>query len=311
MGGLLNGIKAWADGASHTVADLASDASGVVTRLADGAVETLKDAKDLASGGVNTAVRVVTSTAGDVKDAAASGVNTAVEYVSGTTVGKMAGEALDSVKSEVQNVMAITTSLAKVHEDVADPPKVVERFLASIPAVRRFLDAKADAIAIGYLGEGGAGLVGAIGAEILYVREQGDRPARLRVSRVTGQLARLNIGAATRAYFRCLYGDADAIASATERKGGEVGAGVLISASVGFFKSEIPGSAKPVRGWMGSLGAGGGFGIPLLSDSALYQLKENPIASIVLTKEQAKSIEEAIAQGAPDRSWLRGVATSL
>jgi hypothetical protein len=265
-----------------------TETAGVVCDIAE------ETTRDVSTG----ATELVTDTAKTVSDVAAP-------------IVEVGGKAIKEAKAGVEEVLAIGRSLSTAPEDAHDPAKLTERFLAALPKVRPLVDAKADAISIGYLGELGAGLMVAKGTEVLYIRAKDDQPARMRVSHVSGAFGRIQAGGGARAYFRCMYGDANAIAKTTERNGAEVG---LVVASVGFFRGEAPDGQGVVRGWTGALGAGAGVGIPLLSDSAAFRLNEEPVATVALTAEQAQAIEQALADpksAAPDRSWLRNVATAL
>src|SRR5205814_463465 len=135
---------------------------------------------------------------------------------------------------------------------------------------QKYVDRRADAIAIGYSGEAIAGIGASIGTEIEYIRAKDDSPARIRVNDLEGQVGRLSIGAGTRAFVRCEYGDPDTIARATVRNGGELG---LLVASAGLFKGFVEGEdVAPVKGWTAALGVGGGLGIPILSDAGVFHV---------------------------------------
>jgi hypothetical protein len=205
------------------------------------------------------------------------------------------------VRGETQVLLG---SLAGAEADVARPARLVERLVAVLPRIAGQLDARADAFAVGHLGEVGAGIGGAEGVEILYVRGRGPHPARLRLSRTRGLTARLSVGVTRRAYGRCFYGPPDAIASAVTRQGLELG----YLAAVQVCTAHAPEGGPTVHGWTASIGMAVGAGVPVVQESSVFSLTEEPLVSVLLDAAQVAAIEGALA-GAHDRSLLRAVAT--
>jgi hypothetical protein len=213
-------------------------------------------------------------------------------------VGKVAGDA-----------KAVASALGTVLLETHDPPKIVSRFIEALPAVAPLADKKADAIAIGTLGEAGAVIFAGSGAEMLYVRPKDGKPARLQVSALSATSAKANLAVGTRAFLHCFYGDPDALLSSPGRSGGE--AGILI-ASFGAFRVQQPeGATTPAPvGWATGLGAGIGIGVPLLSELGTFEIKPEPKLTVFLTPEETATIEAHLS-ASPDRSAMRALANKL
>lgn len=269
-------------------------ADGEATIPTFGLGQLWKGAKDVTASLVahaEEAMKLAQPVAETAYEKTVEGVNTATK-------------AFKAVKNEVTTIV---DTLKSARQHAHDPEKLVDSFLSSVPHVQKYVDSKADAVGIGYSGEAVAGYGKVIGAEIVYVRAKGDTPARIRVNDLEGEVGRISIGAGTRAFVRCAYGDPEAIVHASSRTGGELG---LLVASAGLFEAKAEGHEKPVKGWTAGLGVGGGLGIPLVSDAGWFRISENRVSTIDLTPEAAAKIEEALKQ-APDRSWLRERALAL
>lgn len=199
----------------------------------------------------------------------------------------------------------LIASLGNAPNDLDNPLALSKRFLDALESVEGQLDRDADAVAIGYLGGGGAGVAGMSGTEVFYLRPDGPLQAHLRVSHVVGREARLSVAASTGAYLACFYGPREILARPARRRGAD--AEVLI-ASLGFLRLEA--NDKTAGGWMVGLSAGVGLGIPILGNFAALDFEEQPIGGVKLTSDESRKIEEVIA-GAQDRPWRRRIAKAL
>lgn len=231
-----------------------------------------------------------------------------VRAAAGTAKGKAqdaAKAAQDKTREAGETARKLISSLGNAPHDLDDPLALAARFVEALEAVEGQLDSRAEAVAIGYLGGGGAGVVGMSGTEVFYLRPDGPLQAHLRVSQVTGREARLSIAASTGAYVACFYGLREVLARPARRRG--VDAEVLV-ASLGFLRLEA--NDKRAGGWMAGLSAGLGLGVPIVSNFAAFDLEEQPIGGVKLSTEQSRPIEEIIA-GSSDRSWRRRIAKAL
>ncbi len=226
-----------------------------------------------------------------------------------TTKFERGKDQLSRARHLAGDAKGIATGLTRVLSETNDPAKVVARFLEALPIAVPLIDRHSDAVVIGTLGEAGAGLFAGRGVELLYVRAQGDRPARLRVSSLTSGAARADASVNTRTFVHSIYGDADAIAGSTRRVGGEAG---ISMASVGAFRLKVPKdvSASSPSGWSATLGVGVGVGIPILCKLNAFGVFDQPKVTVFLSEEETARIEALLA-GSPDRARLRKLAQRL
>ncbi len=200
----------------------------------------------------------------------------------------------------------VITTLASAADDLQEEDALTMHFKKALEPLASQLDRQANAVAIGYLAQRGIGISEVTGTEIFYVRPDGPVRAQLRVNSMSGRTARLALGASTGAYVSCLYGPRDALSRPTQRRGGDVG---VLVASIGFFRATAAGD-RVARGWMVSLSAGLGLGIPILSDLTAFELDEHLQGGFSLDKSASEDIE-AIIQQAPDRLRRRQLTMSL
>lgn len=262
----------------------------MVREIAEAVVTSAKDFADAA-------------TDKDAWNTAREGVRVAAERASSSarTAVERASSSARDLGAQAQRIIEL---LQSAPEDATDASRLLERFVEVLPSIRAQLDREAQAISIGYLGEGGVGIQRLSGVEIMYVR--GSTP-RLRVSRLDGRGARMAAGVATSAYAGCLYGNSVLLNRPLVRRGADVGAAV---AAFRFFRGSATGVEGTAGGWLVALNAGLGFGIPILSDLGAFEVSETFLGDFLLEPEQAEQIEAAL-EGAPDRSWRRGLAQSL
>jgi hypothetical protein len=199
---------------------------------------------------------------------------------------------------QVRHLFTLLDSAADV-----DRPTLVERLIEAAPMIAAQLDARADAVVVGELGEAGVGLQAVRGTELRYVR--GPQPT-LVVLHVEGRGARLAVGAARLAYGGCLYGPHAQLLRPLTRRGADVGVAL---AGFRFFRATTP-ENQPLGGWWLVLSAGLNLGVPILSDLGAFELGDRLAQLHALTPDEVTRIEAALAE-APDRAWRRGMAESL
>jgi len=199
----------------------------------------------------------------------------------------------------------LIASLMHAPNDLDDPNRLAARFLDALQSMEGQLDRQANAVAIGFLKGGGAGVAGMSGTEVYYLRPDGPLQAHLRVSQVVGREARLSVAASTGAYVACFYGPREVLARPARRRGADA---ELFVASLGLLRLDANG--KKACGWMAGVGAGLGLGIPILSNFSAFEFEEQPLGGVKLSSAQSKAIE-AVIEAADDRSWRRRVAKAL
>lgn len=234
---------------------------------------------------------------------------------------KALGERADRIRSELRSSDAFANAraaadgaatvarvvlgnIARAADEAPDADKLVDRYVNALSIVAPQMDAKADALGVGRIGEAGAGVANLDGMELLYVR--GRRP-QIRVSQLFGKAARLALGASAGAYVACLYGDPIALSHATTRRGADID---IVLASIGFFRATSAIGQSKASGWMVGLSAGVDVGVPLLGELSAFQFEERIIGRADLTGRHVERIEAALAV-APDRSVRRRIAKAL
>lgn len=235
-------------------------------------------------------------------DSARAAAGDLSERLSGVAV-----TAREKAQKATETTRYVIESLSNAPEDRDHLGALMERFIRALSGLEGQLDREATAIAIGFLRGGGAGIAQMAGTEIFYLRPDGPVRGQLRVSAISGQVARLAVGASTGAYAACLYGDRDVLSRPTKRRGAD--AGILV-ASIGFFRVEAHRADRGASGWMVGLGAGVGLGVPILSDLSGFQLSESVQGSFPLDERAATRIEEVVVK-APDRGVRRRIALAL
>jgi hypothetical protein len=223
-------------------------------------------------------------------------------------------EAAERTSEKAQKMSATAKKLVAMLNTAATDCQARDKFVENItkeilPDVAAQLDAKAQALGIGYLAEAGAGVAGVTGIEVLYVRPAPGERAMLKVARMEGKSARLAVGASSNAYACCLYGEPVVLKSATKRRGADV---EVLVASIGFFSVTSAMAAPDQRagGWLAGVGAGLNIGIPILSDLTAFEIEEQIIEKITLSDAEVAAIEDAI-KDAPDRSTRRKIAKAI
>lgn len=225
----------------------------------------------------------------------------------GGKITEVAATAREKAQKAGETTRFVIESLANAPEDRDHLPALTERFVRALRGLEGQLDNQATAIAIGFLGGGGVGVSQMAGTEIFYLRPDGPVRGQLRVSAVSGQVARLALGASTGAYAACLYGDRDVLSRPTRRRGADVD---ILVASIGFFRVESHREDRRANGWMVGLGAGLGVGVPILSELSGFDLTEAVQGSFPVDEKAVASVE-AIVRAAPDRKMRRRIAQAL
>lgn len=222
-----------------------------------------------------------------------------------TRASSTARVALDRATTNARELSAQVRHLIGLLQQApgAEPTSLVELFVEAAPLVASQLDARADAVVIGELGEAGVGVQAVGGTEIRYVR--GAAPA-LVILRIDGRGARLALGAARMAYAGCLYGEPGVLAEGLSRRGADVGVAL---AGFRFFRATTA-DARVAGGWWLVLSAGFNLGVPILSDLGAFELGDRVEQSHPLTPDDVARIEAALAP-APDRAWRRAMAASV
>ncbi len=218
-------------------------------------------------------------------------------------------DAAQAARSKAQDAAAtaqkLIASLGNAQGDLDNPEALAQRFLEALQSVDGQIDQGANAVAIGYLSGGGAGIAGMAGTEIFYLRPDGPVQAHLRVNQVTGKYARLSVGASTGAYVACFYGPREVLGRPARRRGADA---ELLVASLGFLKLDA--GDKRACGWMAGLAAGVGLGIPILSNFGAFEFEEQPMGGVKLSTSESQPIEDIINH-ATDRNWRRRIARAL
>jgi hypothetical protein len=228
-------------------------------------------------------------------------------------LGENVREAAEKTSEKAKQMSLTAKKLVGVLNSAAVECQNRDAFVKSItetlPEVAAQFDSQANALGIGFLAEAGAGLAGATGIEVLYVRKSDGERAVLKVSRTEGKSVRAAIGASSNAYAVSLYGEPVVLKSATKRRGADVD---VLVASIGFFSITSAMAAPDQRsgGWFAGLGAGLNIGIPILSDLTAFEIEEQIIEKITLTDEEVEALEKAV-ETAPDRSTRRKIAKAL
>jgi hypothetical protein len=221
--------------------------------------------------------------------------------------------AVGSVKSAGQQavgIIGLARAVSRVSSPNAPREKVIEEFTRAVrmPMLGAMVDAKADAIAIGYTGELEVGLGGTTGAEILYIRAKDGTPAQLRVHDLNGALAVSSVGAGIKAFVRCAYGDPATLAGAHGRTG--VAFGALGIANTGFYTVPGPDGAPPGHGYLAAVGITPGVGVIPGTEASISNFWEKATQEFELTPAEVEALEASLA-GASDKKWLRDRAQSL
>ncbi|MEQ8280953.1 MAG: hypothetical protein RMA76_36260 [Deltaproteobacteria bacterium] len=225
----------------------------------------------------------------------------------GDKLAGVAATAREKAAKAGETTRFVIESLGNASEDRDHLPGLTQRFVRALSGLEGQLDREATAVAIGYLGGGGVGVSQMAGTEIFYLRPDGPVRGQLRVSTVSGQVARLAFGASTGAYAACFYGDRDVLSRPTRRRGADV---EILVASIGFFRVESHRDDRRAAGWMVGLGAGVGLGVPILSELSGFDLTEAVQGSFPLDARDAATIE-AVVKSAPDRGVRRRIAQAL
>ncbi len=212
---------------------------------------------------------------------------------------RAAGERVNEARAELE---ALIEAVNEAQTDPSDRARVLRAAATAFERAAPQLDLLADAVAVGFVRELGAGMATVDGTEVLFVPADGPVRARVRVSRVVGRAARLEVGGHVGGYVAAFYGPRSQLVSPVARRGANLG---LLIASLGFFRG-----TEGITGWMFELSAGAALGVPILSDLSAFELEEVVLAAYALDPAEAERFEAALA-AAPDRPRRRHVTRLL
>lgn len=196
--------------------------------------------------------------------------------------------------------------LKRALEEPDDRTAVVDAFCDALAACAVLVDREADAVSIGEVRAAGLGVHTLTGSEVRWVRG-GAVPAHLVVGRWKGRAVRLSFEASAAAYVACSYGAGPLLRRPLLRRGADA---QLVVASASLFVATAEGTDGRAAGWLGGLNAGLGMGVPVLSELAVFQAREEAVSSFPLAAADARRIAGHL-DNATDRSRLRGMARRL
>lgn len=228
-----------------------------------------------------------------------------VTHATGEVVDAVLPQSLEKALDNMKHRPRVVVGALKNVESVAhDADACIDRFIDAAGVLMPILDAKADALSVGFVRDFSVGVGGKNGREITYIRATADRPARLRIVELDGVVARAGINIGVSPFARSTYGDADAIAQTESRQSLNVGG---VGRHIAMFRTTGPGPSA--TGWMSNFSVGlTASYLPLIADQSVVGLSQDEINIMELTDAQVERLERCL-EAADDHPTWRGLVT--